>query len=108
MVFILALAISAQPLQAGFCDIGGEKNPETAHHMEQSKQVKHDCCGSDDSDASEGCDGNMDCGVCFVSVYAIPSLSRINAFWAHPYLPDVTSGVIPPSHTSPPFRPPIS
>jgi hypothetical protein len=112
-VLILVLAISVQPLQAGFCDMNLEESPETSHQMDHSGQDPsgtggHDCCGSDDSDSPAGCDGDMNCGPCFVSVSAIPSFTRFTTVVVRPDAPTLPSGVVLPSHTAPPFRPPIS
>jgi hypothetical protein len=113
LVLILVLALSAQPLQAGSCDMSMEKEQETSQHMghsghEQPENQGHDCCGSGDTDSSDGCDGNMDCGPCFVSFTAIPALVRFAAVFTHQHTPNLSSGVVLPSHSSPPFRPPIS
>lgn len=113
-ILILVLAISAQPVQAGSCAMGGEKGQETMHHMDAMEMdhedhERHSCCDSDESDpADSGCDGNMNCGPCFVSVSMISSLARVSAEFFHQAAPAVPSGVILPSHTAPPFKPPIS
>jgi len=108
LILFLIVAISAQPLQAGFCDMDMEKSQESSHHMELSDQDGHDCCDSDDSDTQEGCDGEMNCGFCFASVSALPSMIKMSATWTHDYSQGFSSGVVLPSHSSPPFRPPIS
>jgi len=108
LVFILVLSISAQPLQAGFCDMDMEKSQESPHHMDQSNDSGHDCCDPDSTDSTEGCDSAMGCGICFVSVSALPSILRISPVWERHYYPDLWSGIVLPSHSSPPFRPPIS
>jgi len=113
LVLILVLAISAQPLQAGFCDMTMDKDQETSHHMGHSGQDQpenqgHDCCGSGGAESPGGCDDNMDCGPCFVSFTAIPSLVRFAPVFAHHHTPNLSSGIVLPSHASPPFRPPIS
>ena len=113
VAMILVLAISAQPLQAGFCDMDMEKNQETSHHMDHSGMDHSDhegykCCDSDESDSSTGCDSNMNCGPCFVSVSMISNLTKFSAEYTHQYTPRLSSGVVLPSHNTPPFRPPIS
>lgn len=112
-ILILVLAISAQPLQAGSCDMDMEKNQETSHHMDHSDMDHsdhegHKCCDSDESDSPTGCDSNMNCGPCFVSVSMISNLTKLSAEFSHHYTPGLSSGVVLPSHTTPPFRPPIS
>jgi hypothetical protein len=108
LILFLVLAISAQPLQAGFCDMELEKNPETPHHMDMSDSQGHDCCDTDKPDSTEGCDNGMSCGMCFVSVSAIPSMLRIAPAWGLSSYHNFSSGLILPSYSSPPFRPPIS
>ena len=108
LILFLIVAISAQPLQAGFCDMDMEKSQETSHHMDQSEPDGHDCCDSDDSDKQEGCDGEMNCGFCFASASALPGMIKINATWTLHFSRNFSSGVVLPSHSSPPFRPPIS
>jgi hypothetical protein len=112
-ILILVLAISAQPLQAGFCDMDMEKNQETSHEMDHSgmdhsDQESHKCCDSDDSDSPTGCDSSMNCGPCFVSASMISNLTKFSSTIAHQHTPDISSGVALPSHTTPLFRPPIS
>ena len=111
LILILVMAISAQPLQAGFCDMDMEKNQETPHHMGQmdpSDSGGHDCCDTNDSDSQDGCDSLMDCGFCIATVPAIPSMMKFGASWVHKYSAHFPSGFVLPSHSSPPFRPPIS
>ena len=112
-ILILVLAIIAPPVQAGSCAMGGEKSQETMHHMDgmemdHSDHERHPCCESDESDPADECDGNMNCGPCFVAVSMVSTLARVSAEFLHQAAPAVTSGVILPSHTSPPFKPPIS
>jgi hypothetical protein len=108
LILILVLAISAQPLQAGFCDMNMEKNQESSHHMDHSDEVNHDCCDSNDADKQEGCGNEMNCGPCFVSVSMLPSLLKVNPTWGSHHSLDLSSGIVLPSHSSPLFRPPIS
>jgi hypothetical protein len=108
LILFLVLAISAQPLQAGFCDMELEKNQQTPHHMDMSDSQGHDCCDTDDSDTREGCDSGMNCGMCIVSVSALASIPKVTPVWSQPFYRNFPSGMILPSHSSPPFRPPIS
>jgi len=107
-LLILILAISAQPLQAGFCDMDMEKSQETSHYLEQSGHDGHDCCDSVDTDSQEGCNSEMNCGFCSASVSALPGMLKIDAILVHQYSQILSAGVVLPSHSSPPFRPPIS
>jgi hypothetical protein len=108
LILFLVLAISAQPLQAGFCEMDMGKNQQTSHHMDKSNDAGHDCCDSEDPDSQEGCDNGMNCGMCFVNASALPSVMRFTPTWEHGYSTDFLSTLVLPSHSSPPFRPPIS
>ena len=109
LTFILVLLINIQPLQAGFCDMeSGQEAPQT---MEHSDDGNHDCCDSDesdDSDSQSGCDGMMHCGSCNASFSALPDILKFNARWVTNYSHGLSSGVELPSHSAPPFRPPIA
>jgi len=108
LTFILVLLISIQPLQAGFCDM--ESGQEAPQKMQHSDAGAHDCCDSDDADDSDsqsGCDSMMHCGSCNATVSTLPSILKLSARWATNYSPGLSSGVELPSHSAPPFRPPI-
>jgi hypothetical protein len=106
LILMLVLTISAQPLQAGFCDM--DMSQEVSHHSEQAADTGHDCCNSEDSESQPGCDGNMYCGSCSANVSALPRSPGNSTVWTQHHSPGNTSGVVLPSHSSPPFRPPIS
>ena len=106
LILMLVLTISAQPLQAGFCEM--DMNQEASHHPKQAEDANHDCCDSDDSEPQPACDGNMYCGFCSANVSVLPKTPGISSVWAGHHSPLITSGVVLPSHSSPPFRPPIS
>ena len=103
---MLVLMISTQPLQAGFCDM--DMGQETSHHTQQSDDTGHGCCDPGDSETQQGCDGNMHCGFCSANVPALPGALKVTTTWVTFYSPDLSSGIVLPSHSSPPFRPPIS
>ena len=108
LVFILILTIGVQPLQAGSCDMEMEESPQTSHHMDMTSPQSHDCCDTKQSESTENCETGMDCGMCFVSVSAIPDIPRIYPVWNKPVYRGSSSGIMLPSHSSPPFRPPIA
>lgn len=108
LVLVLVLAISAQPLQAGACDMGVGQSQEIGQDVDMSGSNDHDCCDSEETDSDEGCSAGMHCGMCFVSVSAIHSIPRVVPFWSHPVYRESSTGAILPSHSSPPFRPPIA
>jgi hypothetical protein len=106
LILMLVLTISAQPLQAGSCDM--DMGQEASHHSEQSENTGHDCCDSDDSESPKGCDLNTHCGFCSANLSALPNTFKANSGWVNHYSPGLSSGLVLPSHSSPPFRPPIS
>ena len=106
LTLLLVLVISAQPLQAGFCDMDLGQN--TSHHPEQADDTDHGCCDTDDSESLQDCDGKMHCGFCSANASALPDTLKVKATWVNYYSPGLSSGVVLPSHSSPPFRPPIS
>lgn len=108
LILILVLAISAQPLQAGVCDMDMEESQETAHPMDMSGSSGHDCCDTEETESDEGCGDGMNCCMCFVSVSALSSIPRVIPLWSQPAYREASTGVILPSHSSPPFRPPIA
>ena len=108
LTLLLVLAISTQPLQAGICDMDMEKSQGSPHHMQDSENGRHDCCDSDESDSLDGCDSEMKCGFCFANLSALPGTIKLSSTWVNLFSLDLSSGVILPSHSPPPFRPPIS
>lgn len=106
LVSILVLALSAQPLAAGYCDMDSAQ--ESPHHSEQANDMDHDCCGSDDSGSQEPCEGQDHCGSCYVNSPALQQNLRFVSAWVGHHYQGLDSGMILPSHSSPPFRPPIS
>ena len=106
LILFIALAISAQPLLAGFCDM--ETNQATPHQMEHADDGGHDCCDSDPDESQQGCDSEMQCGSCGATLSTLPDILKIAAVWEGQYSPGLSFGLVLPSHSSPPFRPPIS
>ncbi|MGD9020348.1 MAG: hypothetical protein PVJ71_03420 [Lysobacterales bacterium] len=110
LVFILVLAVSAQPLQAGFCDMDMENGQEKSHYDDGAIDDGHDCCDTDETDVQQeqGCGGNMHCAPCFVSAPVLPVMARLQLDWSPQNPQGMVSGLILAAHASPPFRPPIS
>ena len=106
LILFLVLAISIQPLQAGFCDM--EASQDVSHQMQASDDGNHDCCDSDDPGSQSGCGSLMHCGFCMTSFSALPRSYEFNPVWVTHYSPGLPSEVVFPSHSAPPFRPPIT
>jgi hypothetical protein len=106
MILFLILAISIQPLQAGFCDM--EAGQDITHNMEHADDGNHDCCDSDDSGSLTECESMMHCGSCHAAYSSLPTIYKFNAGWVTHYFLGSSSGGVFPSHSAPPFRPPIA
>jgi hypothetical protein len=67
-----------------------------------------DCCKKDPAEQNQDCSDIMDCGSCSAFASAISGTTRVSSLTAFVYHPNLRSGLIVPSHSYPPFRPPIS
>ena len=112
LTLILILAISAQPLQAGSCAMGMDQGQAGAVDMPMDMDMDHgdghDCCDTEASEAEESCEGGSHCGHCTVVSPALTSIVRVPVAWQPAGEFALSRGVLLPSHSSPPFRPPIS
>jgi len=112
---ILAIMISALPVQTGFCDMqpSGGENPHMAmqhgdggHGQDQG----HDCCnpGADRNEGQDpGCDGMTHCGPCAAGLVAVFSPALPFVMPAVAIRPFDRSASLAPSNDSLPYRPPI-
>lgn len=113
---ILMFMIAAQPVQAGFCDMqpsgdaaahAGMGHEGMQHDTQEDGRQGHDCCAPSDEDGKDSCDNMILCGTCSVATAAVsvvPTIAPVPELALRSYLND--SG-LPPSHASPPYRPPI-
>lgn len=106
LLLIMALLLALPPVQAGGCGVGGLQDP-----VQQSAGANHDCCPSNavEDDAQErACEDGSHCAGCIITVAVVP-LTLASVAHLRP-LTDFTVPlpVLEPSHTLPPFRPPIS
>ena len=110
LILILVLAISAQPLQAGYCDMeSAGDGTAAAHHMGDDGADGHGCCDPDPSDTVDTCLGDMHCRLCTAGVLLMPELPRFDsAGWPTARLGVLRDAGPAPSHAAPPYRPPIS
>ena len=105
LVLILALLMAVPPVQAGVCAMNAGQ--ESAAMADQG----HDCCPGESSEMADedpACDGSSHCGACVTGTAAISSAVQNLFDWdvcldGHPL-----AASLPPSHDSPPYRPPIS
>lgn len=110
LTLIMILVISAQPLQAGFCVMGMDQGQSVASDMstDMDHGGGHDCCDTETSEAEPSCEGGSHCGHCTVASPALPTVFRVPVAWSPAGEFEISGGVLLPSHSSPPFRPPIS
>ena len=110
LTLILILAISAQPLQAGFCAMDMEQGQSSEMEMPTGMDHSddHACCDPQDSDSDDACENGSHCGFCTAVTPLMPTVVRVADLWtcAHGFASE--GGDLLPSHSSPPFRPPIS
>jgi hypothetical protein len=125
---ILVFMITAQPVQAGFCDMqpsgdsaanagmqhDGMQHSSMKHgdtqHSGSSHPSGHDCCDpGNEGHAQPGsaCGHNTACGSCSTGLSAAVASVEIPTAWNNAYRPGTTSSYVEIRHTSPPFRPPI-
>jgi len=127
LTLLLILALSLPPLQAVNCEMEqGQANqpqgnqhvmdsakPMAAHH--EQKVAEHgqsgnmpDCCALEPAAQNQDCDETMDCGTCSALVSLPGSTAMISGQSAFSYSASMRSGLMGPSHSFPPYRPPIS
>lgn len=110
LILILILALNAQPLQAGGCDMdAGRGGASSAHVMDGNDSPGHDCCDPGGSDSGTSCQDDMNCRSCTAVALLMPDLPRIDADdWPHARYLDIGDSGPLPNHSQPPYRPPIS
>lgn len=109
LAVILGLLIAAQPLQAGFCDMGATADP-VSHagmlHDAGERASGHDCCQPPASEDSRDCAGMSQCAPCATAPTAVPVTSAEMRYAGDPHRAWPNDGRLMPSHSVPPFRPP--
>jgi len=110
LILIIAILIAMPPVQAGSCDM--DQGQEAVQHagMQHDGQgdTKHDCCDSDDDETAPDCSDAMQCGHCSIGAPAIMMSLAKTIQWQHSYNCGFSEQCLPPTHSSPPFRPPIA
>jgi hypothetical protein len=111
LAVILGLLIAAQPLQAGFCDM--EATADAAPHagMQHDSDQRasgHDCCQPPDSEESRDCNDMLQCAPCATALPAVPAMFPEVRYAGDPHRAGPDHGRLTPSHSVPPFRPPIT
>lgn len=79
-----------------------------AQQHDHGESANHDCCEADGSDPRQGCEHQLQCGFCTAGVLGFTVIPAAVSMLP-PVRNDVfSSGALTPSHSSPPYRPPIS
>lgn len=120
---ILVLMIAAQPVQAGFCDMGpsdgaAQHTPmqhdgqhDGQHGMQHGSGAPasgHDCCDAQVSRPDQDCEGLSHCATCIAGLAALPVQDGQAAAGHYAYRLPLTESQVPPSHSAPPYRPPTA
>jgi hypothetical protein len=113
LTLILVLAVSAQPLQAGYCamDLSQGQGADSGHHLDMDMSGDHSdshgCCDPDSSDSGGSCQDGMHCRVCTAVTSLVPEGLKMMALDpSHPVF-NLNGNSLLPSHSNPPYRPPI-
>lgn len=110
LILMLALLIAAPPVQAGLCDMDHDQeasqNKEMSHHGQDNNG--HDCCESDDKESAHFCDNAIDCNNCSSALFAVTAINAKAFPWSRVSHCSLADSRLASSHSSPPFRPPIS
>jgi hypothetical protein len=106
LLLILALLIALPTAQAGGCGMGGMQDS-----IEQAAADNHDCCPDEAADrepADQACEDGAHCSGCIITFAMVPLALELN--WHPRPLADFTLLLtrLVPSHSAPPYRPPIS
>ena len=107
---LLVFMIAAQPVQAGFCamDLSGSggDTPPMQHHP-AGDAGDHGCCEPPATEDDTCCGDRLDCGFCTSGVSAVLGSETTSVAPVTPSLLPLSSGAVAPSHSAPPYRPPI-
>lgn len=113
LLLILAFLVAAPPVQAGVCDM--EKNQDTTGHASMQYADReasgHGCCDHENEEQEEkedSCCDVMPCGQCSLGISAILALTDHFLDWNTAHRHGFAGGSHLSTHSSPPFRPPIS
>jgi hypothetical protein len=110
LILILVLAVCSQPLQAGFCAVDTDQSwaYDTEIPLGMDHPDGHDCCQGDGSGTDDVCESGPHCGSCSMGPPAISAVSKFLIAWQSAGSFGGVDSLLPHSHSSPPFRPPIA
>ena len=109
IALFLVLMIGVQPFQAGYC--GMETGNTTAHQMQNMSPDDdggHKCCNPDQPETRQDCGSDMLCSFCNMPVSTIPAVLYAPVTDVQRQSETQISSLVPPPHSPPLYRPPIS
>jgi hypothetical protein len=106
LILALVLLMNIQPAAADVCDM--QAGAQGSHHAAADDGDQDQCCPDDPEVPRQGCDHASHCGSCSAALYLTTPKPTAATTWAGSYGRDMAGGLLTPSHSSPPFRPPIS
>lgn len=111
LILTLILTLVAQPLQAGGCaamDQVQDASTGVSLPIDSGMDGEdHDCCDTGTSEPTGGCEGTT-CCPCLAVAAPLPLDPSITHAKPDSSVPALLDGRVPPSHSAPLFRPPIS
>lgn len=106
LLLTLALLVALPSIQAGGCGMGTMQGSIT-----QAAGEGHDCCPSEAADeglVEEPCEDGGHCAGCIITVAVVPlTLASIEQLRPLASFTVLLPALVP-SHSAPPYRPPIS
>lgn len=106
LLLILALLIALPSVQGAGCGMGGMQDS-----IEQADGEGHDCCPGEAADSGPVeplCEDGNHCAGCIITVAVVPlSLELTGHLRPHADFTVPLTQLVP-SHSAPPYRPPIS
>ena len=112
---MLVLLLAAQPLAARYCDMDSSDSAAQHAGMQHGMQhgsdpdePGHACCDSPAAQPDRDCDGFSHCATCVVGMTALPVHQAQLLAPGYAYRMPLIESRVPPSHTSPPYRPPTA
>lgn len=106
LILLMVLLMNIQPAAAEFCDM--QAGAQASHHASMDEGEQDECCEADPEMPRQKCDHASHCGSCTAALYLTTLKPTAATTWVGSYGHDMAGGLLTPSHSAPPFRPPIS
>jgi len=103
---LLILVMNMQPLAADACDVAA--SGQAAHHAQVEHETHDRCCDPETMPNDEACEHASACGYCSAISPMLVQRFKTASAPTLTFDRDLAAGQLAPSHSAPPFRPPIS